>query len=211
MERIAVELEAEVELMAWCDAVTTGVSLALTSKMCGLVPLLFRMCAKWVRDGCMDKVEDGPCGPVEVLLRPYGPALLINPWNGPTAIGAHKIASALAAGAPCIMKPSEWAPHSCIVMARAIQQAGLPPGAFQLLLGDRHLGAVLLNDPRIQSISFTGGLVGGQACAAAAHLAFKPCQLELGGNNAFVVLPDADLDLAARGVVAAMTTVNGNW
>ena len=72
-------------------------------------------------------------------------------------------------------------------------------------------GAILLNDARIEAVSFTGGLLGGKACAAAAYPEFKPTQLELGGNNAFVVLPDADLDLAARGVVAAMTTVNGNW
>ena len=211
IDRIAQELESQVELMAWCDAVTTGVCINLTTKMCGLVPLLFRMCAKWVRDGAMDKTEEGPCGKVEVLLRPYGPALLINPWNGPTAIGAHKIASALAAGAPCIMKPSEWAPHTCIIIAQAIHRAGLPVGAFQLVCGDRHIGAVLLEDPRIEAISFTGGLLGGRACAAAAHANFKPCQLELGGNNPFIVLEGADVDLAARGVVAAMTTVNGNW
>jgi len=59
MERIALELEPQVALMAWCDAVTTGVSINLTSKMCGLVPLLFRMSAKYILDGNMDKKEEG--------------------------------------------------------------------------------------------------------------------------------------------------------
>jgi acyl-CoA reductase-like NAD-dependent aldehyde dehydrogenase len=121
------------------------------------------------------------------------------------------MASALAAGAPAIFKPSEFAPHSAIVMARAIHKAGLPVGAFQLLCGNRQIGGPIVQDARIRSVSFTGGLAGGRAVARACADDFKPTQLELGGNNPLVVFPDVDLDHVATGVVFGMTMLNAQW
>jgi phenylacetaldehyde dehydrogenase len=80
-----------------------------------------------------------------------------------------------------------------------------------LLHGDATVGRQLVADPRVRVVSFTGGLEGGRAVAAACAHAMKPVQLELGGNNPLVVLADADLDAAADGVVAALTTLNGQW
>lgn len=211
LDQIADILAPRVEHMAWCDSVTTGVTLALTTKMCGFVPHAFRMAAKYIREGGLDYTTPGPKGDVEVLRKPWGIAVLISPWNGPSAIGSHKLSCALASGSPTIMKPSIWAPHSSIMMAEAIHEVGLPLGAFQLVVGSRVLGNTLVHHDSVAAISFTGGTVGGRVIAKACSMAFKPMQLELGGNNAFVVFADADLDKASSGVVTAMTTNNGQW
>jgi acyl-CoA reductase-like NAD-dependent aldehyde dehydrogenase len=198
-------------LISYSDSITTGAVVAVTRKMAQIVPLVFRGAAKYLRSGALSRKVPGPKGEVDVFKRPWGPTFLISPWNGPTAIGSHKMASALAAGAPAIFKPSEWAPHSAIVMAHAIHKANLPLGAFQLLCGSRHIGGPICADPRIRSVSFTGGLAGGRAVARACADDFKATQLELGGNNPLVVFEDADIDQVAAGVVFGMTMLNAQW
>ncbi|WGL16837.1 aldehyde dehydrogenase family protein [Microbulbifer bruguierae] len=213
LERVADELAGDdyADIISRADSLTSGAIIRTTRKMAKLLPLVFRGAAAYLRAGHLDKLVPGPCGDVEYLRRPWGPALLIAPWNGPTAIGSHKVASALAAGAPCILKPSEFTPHSAIMMARAIHKAGLPKGAFQLTLGDRTIAGQMVEDPRIKAVSFTGGLSGGRAIARACADDFVPTQLELGGNNQLVVFEDADLDKAATGIAYGLTNLNGQW
>ena len=128
LERLADTLSApDIEArIAYADAITTGAVIGVTTGMARLAPFVYRAAAGFLRTGQLDRQVPGKVGDVDYLRRPWGPALLVSPWNGPTAIGSHKIASALAAGAPCIAKPSEWAPHSAIIMAEAIHNAGLP-------------------------------------------------------------------------------------
>jgi acyl-CoA reductase-like NAD-dependent aldehyde dehydrogenase len=213
LDQIADELAKPeyADTIAYSDAITTGAIIHTTRKMAAIVPMVFKGAAQFIREGGLDHKVPGPCGDVDYFKRPWGPALLISPWNGPTAIGSHKIASALAAGAPCILKPSEWAPHSAIVMAQAIDKIGLPRGTFQLTIGNRVIGSQMVEDDRIQAVSFTGGLAGGRAIARACADDFKPTQLELGGNNALVVFEDADIEKAATGIVFGMTNLNAQW
>ena len=211
LERIASELEARREEMALADARTTGVVVSLTRALASITSLAFRGAAAELRAGAMGMRLEGPTGPVDVLRVPWGPAAVIAPWNAPAAIASHKVASALAAGCPVILKPSEWAPHSCALVADAVEAAGLLRGVFQLVHGAGVVGAQLAADGRIAAVSFTGGLAGGRAVAAACAKDLKPVQLELGGNNALIVLDDADLDLAAAGIVMGLTTLNGQW
>jgi acyl-CoA reductase-like NAD-dependent aldehyde dehydrogenase len=213
IEAIADALEApeQRERIAHADAVTTGAVIKVTRKMAQLAPFVFRNAAHYLHAGKLEQKLPGKLGQVEYFRRPWGPALLVSPWNGPTAIGSHKIASALAAGAPCIMKPSEWAPHSAVVMAEIIASAGLPEGVFQLTCGSRHIGGQMVSDQRIRAISFTGGTAGGQVIARACADDFRPTQLELGGNNPLVVFADADLDQAALGIAYGLTNLNAQW
>ncbi len=199
------------ERIAYADAVTTGAVLNTTRRMAQLVPFIFRGAADYIRAGNLSQTLPGKAGDVEYFRRPWGPALLVSPWNGPTAIGSHKIASALAAGAPCIMKPSEWAPHSALIMAQIIQDLDLPQGTFQLTCGSRHIGGQMVGDARIRAISFTGGTAGGRVIAQACARDFKPTQLELGGNNPLVVFEDADLEQAAIGITYGLTNLNAQW
>ncbi len=213
LEQIADALAqpATVERIARADAQTTGAVLRVTRQMAQLAPYAFRGAATHLRSGALSKTLPGKAGKIEYFRRPWGPALLISPWNGPTAIGSHKIASALAAGAPCIYKPSEWAPHSALLMADVLRDSALPSGTFQLVCGNRDIAAPMVGDPRVRAISFTGGVVGGRAIAAASATQFKPLQLELGGNNPLIVFADADLDKAADGIVYGLSNLNAQW
>ncbi|MEH6586116.1 MAG: aldehyde dehydrogenase family protein [Halioglobus sp.] len=213
LDRIAERLnDADLrESIARADALTTGAVISVTRTMAELAPYSFRGAAQYLREGHLEQRFPGKAGEVEYFRRPWGPALLVNPWNGPTAIGSHKIASALGAGAPCIVKPSEWAPHSALTMASVIQDMGLPKGTFQLTCGSRITGGLMVGDPRIKSISFTGGTAGGRAISRACVDAFTPLQLELGGNNPMVVFADADLEQAAKGIAFGLTNLNAQW
>ena len=213
LDRIADQLAqpAMCERIAYADAITTGAVINVTRHMAQLAPFVFRSAANYIRAGHLSQKLPGKMGEVEYFRRPWGPALLVSPWNGPTAIGSHKIASALAAGAPCIMKPSEWAPHSALLMAEVIHAQGLPRGTFQLTCGSRHIGGQMVGDARIKAISFTGGTAGGRVIAQSCASQFKPTQLELGGNNPLVVFEDADLEQAAIGITYGLTNLNAQW
>jgi len=210
LEQIAGAVESRVERLGRLGAETTGVVIGQTARFAGLTPILFKQAAALTRGESVETFE-GPHSPVEVHRLPIGPALCIAPWNAPTAIAAHKVAAALAAGCPVILKPSEYAPHTANLLAEAIHETDLPPGVFQLIHGAGDVGAALTGDPRIRAVSFTGGLNGGRAVAVACAQQMKPAQLELGGNNPLIVLEDADLDQAATGVVDALRLLNGQW
>lgn len=211
LNKVADELDKHQNEMAFVESLTTGVILSLTKMLCRIPAMAFRQAAEQLESEWTNSTLPGHYGAVEVLRRPWGPAALIAPWNAPAPIAAHKLANALAAGCTAILKPSEWAPHSCGILAQAVEAAGLPNGVFQMVHGGASVGARLVEDKRIRAVSFTGGLKGGRAVAAACAVDFKPAQLELGGNNAFVVMEDADLEQAASGVISALTTLNGQW
>lgn len=211
LERVAQAIAARSEAIAMADARCTGVILSLTTVVASICSAAFNAAATMLREEENKPVFDGPYGAVEVERLPLGPVAVIAPWNAPSGILCHKLASALAAGCPVIIKPSEWAPESAQIIVEAIVDAGLPESLVQLLHGDGQTGAALVNDSRIAAVSFTGGLQGGRAVAAAAARDIKPAQLELGGNNPIVVLEDADIAAAADGVVSGLITLNGQW
>ncbi len=215
LEAIADALAERIAAIAEADAVCTGVVLATTTQVAQICAAAFRAAANHLCNPPPAAVFKGPHGAVDVERLPLGPAAIIAPWNAPSGITCHKLASALAAGCPAIVKPSEWAPLSGQLIAEAVAEVeasgALPTGVFQLLHGDGVTGAALVEDTRIAAVSFTGGLGGGRAVAAACAAQIKPAQLELGGNNALVVLEDADIEAAADGVIAGLTTLNGQW
>lgn len=211
LELIADGLAARAQQIAEADSVQTGVVISLTEKFSQICAAAFRGAAALLLEPDNSKPLTGPHGDLLLERLPLGVAAVIAPWNAPSGIACHKIASALAAGCPTIFKPSEWAPGSAQLIAEAIAEAGVPTGVFQMLHGGGDTGGLLVVDEKIAAVSFTGGLQGGRAVARACAEGIKPAQLELGGNNPLVVLEDANLEVAATGVVAAMTTLNGQW
>ncbi|MGN6827056.1 aldehyde dehydrogenase family protein [Paucibacter sp. M5-1] len=134
---------------------------------------------------------------VEVTREALGVIGLITPWNFPIAIPAWKLAPALAFGNTVVLKPADLVPASAWHLADILQRAGLPKGVFNLVMGrGAEVGAVLLDDKRVDAISFTGSVGTGQKVAAACVARLAKFQLEMGGKNPFVVLDDADLDIA---------------
>jgi 5-carboxymethyl-2-hydroxymuconic-semialdehyde dehydrogenase len=129
---------------------------------------------------------------------PAGVVVIITPWNSPLLLSTWKLGPALAAGNTCILKPPEWAPLTCSLLADAADAAGLPPGVFNVVQGaGATTGARLVADPRIARVSFTGSVPTARLIAQAAGANLVPCSLELGGKSPFIVLEDADLENAA--------------
>ncbi len=134
-----------------------------------------------------------------VRREPIGVCGLIAPWNWPIQTPTVKLCGALAAGCTVVLKPSENAPLSGIALAEILDEAGVPPGVFNLINGDGpSVGEALCRHPEVDMISFTGSTHAGIMVAQAAAPTVKRVAQELGGKSANVVLPDADLDAAAK-------------
>jgi len=134
-----------------------------------------------------------------VLRMPAGPVGVITPWNAPFMLSTWKTAPALAAGCTVVLKPPEWAPLSCSLLADLTQEAELPPGVFNVVQGiGEEAGAALVADPRLRRVSFTGSSDTGRLVATAAAQNLVPFTAELGGKGPLVVFADADLDAAAQ-------------
>ena len=134
-----------------------------------------------------------------VLRHPAGPTVVITPWNAPFMLSTWKCAPALAAGNTVVLKPAEWSPLSCSLLMDLVDEAGFPPGVFNLVQGfGEEVGAALVNDPRARRISFTGSPETGRIIGEAAAKNLVPFTAELGGKGPFIVFADADLDAAAK-------------
>jgi succinate-semialdehyde dehydrogenase / glutarate-semialdehyde dehydrogenase len=134
-----------------------------------------------------------------VLKEPIGPVAAFSPWNFPTTIPSRKIAAALAAGCTVVLKPAEETPGSALALARALDDAGLPKGALNIVFGDpAAISAQLITAPEISKITFTGSTAVGKQLAQMAGSFMKPCTMELGGHAPVIIFEDADIDKAAR-------------
>ncbi|SDR34296.1 succinate-semialdehyde dehydrogenase / glutarate-semialdehyde dehydrogenase [Rhizobiales bacterium GAS113] len=133
-----------------------------------------------------------------VLREPIGPVAAFSPWNFPITIPARKIAAALAAGCSCIIKPAEETPSSCLAIARALDDAGLPKGVLNVVFGvPSEVSTHLIASTVIRKISFTGSTKVGKTLAKLAAEGVKPATLELGGHAPVIAFADADIDRAA--------------
>jgi succinate-semialdehyde dehydrogenase/glutarate-semialdehyde dehydrogenase len=144
-------------------------------------------------------------GQLLVLRQPVGPCLLITPWNFPMAMGARKIAPAIAAGCTMIVKPAALTPLSMNALAAILTEAGLPDGVCNVVTSTSAGSTVagILDDPRLRKLSFTGSTEVGRQLIAAASSQILRVSMELGGNAPFVVFGDADLGAAVDGAVLA--------
>lgn len=133
-----------------------------------------------------------------VQRMPAGPAVIITPWNAPFMLSTWKVAPALAAGNTVILKPAEWSPLSCSLLADLTVEAGFPAGVFNLVQGiGEEVGAALVSDARVRRISFTGSPETARHIGRAAAENIVPFTAELGGKGPLIVFADADLDAAA--------------
>jgi aldehyde dehydrogenase (NAD+) len=133
---------------------------------------------------------------------PIGVVGLVTPWNFPLAIPAWKVAPALVAGCGAVLKPSPLTPLVSSMLVECLVEAGVPAGVLNLVHGGQEVGAALVADPVVAGVSFTGSVDVGRAIHVACAPRFVRTQLEMGGKNAALVLADADLDVAARAIVA---------
>lgn len=136
-----------------------------------------------------------------VRYDPAGVAALITPWNAPLMLTSWKIGPALAAGNTIVIKPPEWAPLTCSLLADIAHQAGIPAGVLNVVQGiGEEAGDALVNNPELARISFTGSTDTAKIIGQAAARTITPMSSELGGKSPFIVCADADLDAAAQTV-----------
>jgi aldehyde dehydrogenase (NAD+) len=140
---------------------------------------------------------------------PMGVIAAILPWNSPLYLLASKLAPALAAGCTFVAKPAEQTPCSTLEFAKLLDEAGFPPGVFNVVTGAGQTGAALTAHPGVDKVTFTGSTATGVAVmkSAADHLA--EVTLELGGKSPNIVFEDADLDAAVNGVMAGIFAATG--
>jgi aldehyde dehydrogenase (NAD+) len=149
-------------------------------------------------------------GQTAIVREPVGVCGFITPWNWPINQITCKVAPALAAGCTMVLKPSEVAPLNAILFAEVLDEAGVPPGVFNLVNGDGPtVGEALSSHPGIDMMSFTGSTRAGIAVAKAAAETVKRVAQELGGKSANIILDDADLTKAVAGGVMQMMTNSG--
>jgi len=142
-----------------------------------------------------DTSDDGPLQ--YVRCEPYGVVGIIITWNSPLLSLCMKIPAALAAGNTVIVKPSELTPYTPMLFARACLEAGIPPGVLSVVPGGAEAGEALTVHPDVEKISFTGGLATATRMMQTGAPLVKPFCFELGGKSAYMVFPDADIELAA--------------
>ncbi|MBI3041899.1 MAG: aldehyde dehydrogenase [Betaproteobacteria bacterium] len=140
---------------------------------------------------------------------PIGVVAAITPWNSPVLLMIWKLAPALAAGCTFIVKPSEHTPVSTLAFAKLVEEAGIPPGVFNVLTGGPDVGRQLVSDPRVDKIAFTGSDSVGKAIARAAADNFTRVSLELGGKSPQIVFDDCDLEAAANGIMSGIFAATG--
>ena len=139
-----------------------------------------------------------------VRHRAVGVCAAITPWNFPLAMLARKIAPALAAGCTQLAKPAEETPLSAFALAEILLECGLPPQCLQVLTGDaKSIATTWLMDGRVRKLSFTGSTETGRLLLRQCAQEIVRCSMELGGHAAFIVLADADLELAVQGALQA--------
>ncbi|MEM7410164.1 MAG: aldehyde dehydrogenase family protein [Myxococcota bacterium] len=139
----------------------------------------------------VEVVQDDEKARIEVRRRPLGVVGAITPWNFPVLLGVWKIAPALLAGNTVVIKPSPYTPLSTLVLGEILRDV-LPPGVLNVVSGGDELGAWITEHPIPRKISFTGSVATGKRVAAAAAPDLKRLTLELGGNDAAILLPDVD-------------------
>jgi succinate-semialdehyde dehydrogenase/glutarate-semialdehyde dehydrogenase len=142
-----------------------------------------------------------------VLKQPIGVAAAITPWNFPCAMITRKVAPALAAGCPVVVKPAEQTPLTALALALLAERAGFPPGVFNIVTGSAAsaplIGGELTANPIVRKLSFTGSTEVGRLLMAQCAPTLKKISLELGGNAPFIVFNDADVDAAVEGAMAS--------
>ena len=209
--RLADLLERDADEVARMESLDTGKRFVESQYDVADVVSVFRHYGRVAAEDAGRVVDTGnPDVVSRIVHEPIGVCGLITPWNYPLLQVSWKVAPCLAAGNTFVLKPSELTPHSAIHLMRLLDEAGLPAGVANLVLGTgAEAGAGLTTDPRVDLVSFTGGLETGKRIMAAAADTVKKVALELGGKNPNVVFADADLEVALDFALTAVFLHSG--
>ncbi len=200
--KVADLIEARAEPMARIETLETGKPIAQARGEVTGAADLWRYAASLARTLHGDSHNSLGSDMLGVVLKePIGVVSVICPWNFPFWILSQKLPFALAAGCACVVKPSEMTPSTAVMLADILEEAGLPAGVVNIVLGyGQPVGALMASHDGVDMVTFTGSTAVGKSIAAAASGTLKKVALELGGKNPQVIFPDADMDSAADAV-----------
>jgi aldehyde dehydrogenase (NAD+) len=211
MRRLGDLVARDAERLALLETRDSGKLLREMAGQLAYIPQWF-----YYYSGLADKLEgssipsDKPNFFAYTRREPVGVVAAIVPWNSPLLLLTRKLAPALAAGCTFVVKPSDHTPVTAIELAALIEEAGFPPGVFNVVTGaGPATGKALASHPDVDKVAFTGSTTTGISVAHAAADNLSRVTLELGGKSAQVVFPDADLDAAANGVIAGVFAASG--
>jgi aldehyde dehydrogenase (NAD+) len=210
MARLLAELQGRADEMA--ATITTEMGSPITFSQIGQVMAAHMVLDYFTRlagEYAFEEVRPGMQGPAIVRREPVGVAAAIVPWNAPLFVIMLKLGPALAAGATVVLKPAPETPLDALLLAEALEAAGLPPGVVNIVPAGREVGEHLVKHPDIDKIAFTGSTTAGRRIAALAGERLRRVTLELGGKSAAIVLDDAPLDMAIAGILPAAIMNNG--
>jgi betaine-aldehyde dehydrogenase len=211
LHQVAALLERDQAVFAKAESDDTGKRLMEAESDITEVIRCFRYFAGMAGSMAGRVVDSGdPSAISRIVYEPVGVCGLITPWNYPLLQTAWKVAPALAAGNTFVLKPSELTPHTAKLLMSALDEAGLPRGVANLVLGaGAQAGAPLASHPDVDLVSFTGGLVTGRLIMASAAATVKKVALELGGKNPNIVFADADFEAAVDNALTAVFLHSG--
>ncbi len=213
LQRVADMLERDAEAIAHAEALDTGKRIVEARYDVADVIRCFRYFAGLAAgDVAAGRVVDTGSATTRsrIVYEPVGVCALITPWNYPLLQTSWKVAPALAAGNTFVLKPSELTPSTAIRLMHLLEEAGLPAGVGNLVLGaGATAGAPLAEHPDVDMVSFTGGVVTGRRIMAAAAGTVKKVALELGGKNPNIIFADADREAAIDNAVTAVFLHSG--
>ncbi len=161
------------------------------------------------REYPFEEVRPGLLGPCLVRREPVGVAGCIIPWNVPLFVIMLKLGPALAAGATVVVKPAPETPLDAIILAEAVERAGIPAGVVNIVPAGREAGEHLVRHPAVDKIAFTGSTAAGRRIAAICGEQLKRVTLELGGKSAAIILDDADVPFTMAGLLPGALMNNG--
>ncbi|MFC7308512.1 aldehyde dehydrogenase [Streptomyces monticola] len=181
----SVMVQALASMMVWDAAITTA------------------------RNFTYEEKRDGVLGKILVRREPVGVVAAVVPWNVPQFTAAAKLAPALLAGCPAILKVSPETPLDAYLLAEIAAEAGLPEGVLSVIPADREVSEYLVAHPGVDKVSFTGSVGAGKRVMEVCSRNLTRVTLELGGKSAAVILPDADAQTAVAGIVPFAWMING--
>jgi acyl-CoA reductase-like NAD-dependent aldehyde dehydrogenase len=208
--RIRDTLRAHADELAWLECLNAGLPIVRVREQISRAARNFEVFAE-VASTMKGETWSGLEGYLTFVTRePKGVGALIAPWNAPIALASMRVATCIAFGNTCVLKPSEYTPLSVLRMVELFHEAGLPPGVVNVVNGRGSVtGVALVSHPGIDMVGFTGGTRTGAEIMAAAGRNLKPCILELGGKSANIIHPSADPDRALDGALAGIYSNNG--
>jgi len=208
--RVADALRARLPQLAETWTGQMGAPIGLTKYAVAQAPELFQYYATLIQTyPFVDERRRDDGRTARVVREPVGVVAAITPWNAPLVLLCYKAAAALAAGCTVVSKPAPETPLDAHLLAQCIEEAGLPPGVFNVAQAGREVGDYLIRHPGIDKVSFTGSTAAGRHIAEVCAQRLARVSLELGGKSAAIVLDDADIGQTLQSLVPYSMPITG--